>query len=412
MPKRHLLPRTQDSLPKLSDRTPMPLQPLVQEIQALKEQVHTLTSERDDLEILLESTTEHSDHIEGELHHLNVQLQTQQAELNALFAAMTGAIVVYNQQGDCLRLVDTQCSPSFRNAVGQIGKNLHEILPTGPADQLLTAIARVLTSRQITQVEYQLPDPEGCRWVLVNLSPLTAETVLCVAEDVSDRKRVEEELRRERDRSEKLLLNILPEKVAERLKNQDGAIADHFDQVTILFADIVNFTVLASRLPPLALVNLLNGVFSAFDALAQQYRLEKIKTIGDAYMVAAGLPEARTDHADAIADMALAMQQSIQHFVTDTGEPLQLRIGINSGIVVAGVIGKNKFIYDLWGDTVNIASRMEACGSSGLIQVTEATYLLLQDRYLFEQRGEIAVKGKGKMMTYWLLDRQPAEVLV
>ncbi|HAG85719.1 MAG TPA: adenylate/guanylate cyclase domain-containing protein, partial [Cyanobacteria bacterium UBA12227] len=172
------------------------------------------------------------------------------------------------------------------------------------------------------------------------------------------------------------------------------------------FADIVGFTPLSTRMPPKQLVNLLGAIISAFDQLSEQHGLEKIKTIGDAYMVAGGLPLPRADHAEAIANMALDMQQIITQFRTDKGEPFQIRIGINTGSVVAGVIGMKKFIYDLWGDTVNVASRMESQGIAGGIQVTAATYERLQNKYILEKRGAIFVKGKGEMVTYWLTGKK------
>lgn len=210
------------------------------------------------------------------------------------------------------------------------------------------------------------------------------------------------QLAEERQKTEKLLLNMLPESIAIRLRQDHQVIAEHFDEVTILFADIVGFTPLAAKLKPLELVNLLNNVFSQFDHLAEQLGLEKIKTIGDAYMVAAGLPLPRDDHASAIADMALAMQIAVSQVSIEGGQTLQLRIGINTGVVIAGVIGKKKLIYDLWGDAVNIASRMESSGEPGCIQVTENTYCYLQHNYILTKRGAIAVKGKGEMITYWL----------
>ncbi|MEC4803492.1 MAG: adenylate/guanylate cyclase domain-containing protein [Jaaginema sp. PMC 1079.18] len=213
------------------------------------------------------------------------------------------------------------------------------------------------------------------------------------------------ELKAEKDKSEQLLLNILPEAITARLKEDSNAIAENFDEVTILFADIVGFTPLSARLQPIQLVNLLNEIFSAFDNLVEKYNLEKIKTIGDAYMVAAGLPIPRSDHADAIADMALEMQAAVNHFQAKHNETLQIRIGINTGVVIAGVIGKKKFIYDLWGDAVNVASRMESSGKPGSIQVTTATYEHLKNRYILTERGKITVKGKGEMMTYWLQEK-------
>ena len=220
------------------------------------------------------------------------------------------------------------------------------------------------------------------------------------------------ELRKEHDRAEKLLLNILPRKIADQLKRDGNPIARSFEEATILFADIVGFTPLASQHSATVLVEVLNRLFCEFDNLAEQHQLEKIKTIGDAYMVAAGLPEERDDHAVAIADMAMDMLRVLEDFTHDLGQPLQIRIGINTGKVVAGVIGKKKFIYDLWGDSVNIAARMESSGEPGQIQVSQATYLLLRERgYDFEQRGKIEVKGKGQMMTYWLRSKEPAPLV-
>ncbi|MFP4221917.1 MAG: adenylate/guanylate cyclase domain-containing protein [Phormidium sp.] len=213
-------------------------------------------------------------------------------------------------------------------------------------------------------------------------------------------------LAQERETVERLLLNVLPESIAARLKVDEGAIAELFDDVTILFADIVGFTPLSLRLTPVEVVNLLNQIFSEFDAIAAQLGLEKIKTIGDAYMVAGGLPIPRPDHAEAIADMALAMLDSVDHVQQQYPEEFRIRLGINSGTVVAGVIGTHKFIYDLWGDTVNVASRMESHGEPGKIQVTEATYERLKQRYNFQERGMVALKGRGEMKSYWLIGKK------
>ncbi|MGK7923351.1 MAG: adenylate/guanylate cyclase domain-containing protein, partial [Trichodesmium sp.] len=222
-------------------------------------------------------------------------------------------------------------------------------------------------------------------------------------------KRVEErtaELQESHEKSDRLLMNILPEPIAFKLKHDTSAIADYFEESTILFSDIVGFTPLAAKISPIKLVDLLNQIFSQFDHIAEFYGLEKIKTIGDAYMVAGGLPVPKKNHAEAIANMALDMQQEIIKFTTDIGQKFQIRIGINSGPVVAGVIGKKKFIYDLWGDAVNVASRMESSGEPGKIQVTSHTYDLLKEQYIFAERGIIRVKGRGEMMTYWLLGRK------
>ncbi len=213
---------------------------------------------------------------------------------------------------------------------------------------------------------------------------------------------------REQARSERLLLNVLPARVAARLKQTDGIIAEACAEVTVLFADIVDFTPLSERLSPTELVAVLDRVFAAWDRLAARYGAEKIKTIGDAYMVAAGVPVPRADHAEAIAEMALDIGPALARIAIETGLPLQARIGIDTGPVVAGVIGRAKFIYDLWGDTVNTASRMESHALPGTIQVTPRTYERLRGRYEFEPRGTIEVKGKGRMGPFVLRGPRPA----
>lgn len=224
-----------------------------------------------------------------------------------------------------------------------------------------------------------------------------------VNEMLASLERLNTELDGERAKAERLLRNVLPGPIAERLKHGEGTIADAFDSVTVLFADIVGFTTLSSKVPADELVVVLNDVFSRFDTLAEKHGLEKIKTIGDAYMVAAGIPEARADHAAALADLALRMRTAIREF-----PGLEIRIGINSGAVVAGVIGKKRFIYDLWGDTVNIASRMESQGISGEIQISETTRALLSPDFVCEERGEIQIKGKGSMRVFLLKGRAAA----
>ena len=214
----------------------------------------------------------------------------------------------------------------------------------------------------------------------------------------------EELAERERLRAENLLFNILPMSIAERLKLKKGdqTIADGFSNVSVLFLDLVGFTELSSRKSPEELVDILNRVFSEFDDLTHEYGLEKIKTIGDSYMVASGIPEYREDHAHKICAFSLRLNSILNKINTELGENLQMRIGINTGPVVAGVIGKKKFIYDLWGDAVNIASRMESHGIIGEIQLSDSTYELVKDEFQFEVRGEIEVKGKGMMKTYLL----------
>ena len=214
-------------------------------------------------------------------------------------------------------------------------------------------------------------------------------------------------LQREEERSERLLLNVLPAPIAARLKQHEDVIADGFSEVTVLFADLVDFTQRSQRSSPEQVVQLLDDLFSAFDQLCRDHGLEKIKTIGDAYMVVGGLPGHRPNHAQAVAELALAIRKEVARRTDPTGQPLQVRIGIDTGPVVAGVIGTDKFSYDLWGDTVNTASRMESYGIPGCIQVTSRTYQLLRDGYRFTRRGPVDVKGKGKMTTYLLAGRNP-----
>ena len=207
-------------------------------------------------------------------------------------------------------------------------------------------------------------------------------------------------------RSEDLLNNVLPPVIADRLKNNNDIIADCFTGASVLFADIADFTPMAQTMAPDEVVRLLDELFSRVDLLVHRHGLEKIKTIGDAYMVAAGIPVRRDDHAEAIVAFALDLKHALAAFNAETGRALRLRIGINSGPVTAGIIGKMRFLYDLWGDSVNTASRMESHGLPDEIHVTEETRNLLRDSYLFEERGEIDVKGKGMMRTYFLRGRR------
>src|SRR5215204_6388032 len=219
-------------------------------------------------------------------------------------------------------------------------------------------------------------------------------------------------LRQEQAKAENLLLNILPRSIADKLKAQTQPIADHFQSASILFADVADFTPWSERLPPAEVVGYLDHLFSHFDELAERYGLEKIKTIGDCYMVAAGVPTPRPDHARALALMALDMLEAMRADDEVGHFGLELRVGINSGPVVAGVIGRKRFLYDLWGDAVNTASRMESHGTPGRIQITRATYELLADEFECEPRGTIAVKGKGEVEAWYLIglrgDRAPA----
>jgi guanylate cyclase len=209
-------------------------------------------------------------------------------------------------------------------------------------------------------------------------------------------------LRGEQEKSEALLVNVLPGSIAARLKATDRTIADHFDATSILFADVVDFTPLSQLLPPTEMVDILDRLFSHFDELVERHGLEKIKTVGDCYMAAAGVPDPHADHARRAALLALDMREAVATSTVAGREGLELRIGINSGPVVAGVIGRKRFIYDLWSDAVNTASRMESHGTPGEIQITGATYELLKDEFVCRPRGTIVVKGKGEMETWYL----------
>jgi class 3 adenylate cyclase len=232
--------------------------------------------------------------------------------------------------------------------------------------------------------------------------------VLLLGEAVRGRRALDQAHRlllAERERSEQLLLNVLPAPIAARLKQGEEVIADGFPEVTVLFADLVDFTRRSQETSPERVVRMLDDLFSALDGLAERHGLEKIKTVGDAYMVVGGLPEPRPDHAEAVAEMALAMREEVARHLDPGGRPLAVRIGIDTGPAVAGVIGRRKFSYDLWGDTVNTASRMESHGVAGCIQVTDRAYRRLRERYRFERRGLVEVKGKGQMVTWFLVGR-------
>jgi adenylate cyclase len=253
--------------------------------------------------------------------------------------------------------------------------------------------------------------PDVPRWfttTMLGLNVAVGGTIVFTLLAVFARQRREalELLRAEQMRAENLLLNILPRSIADRLKAETRTIADQFTSASILFADVVDFTPLAERLPPADVVGVLDDLFSHFDVLAERYGLEKIKTIGDCYMVASGVPSPRPDHARALALMALDMQAAMCS-VDEIGHlGLELRVGINSGPVVAGVIGRKRFLYDLWGDAVNTASRMESHGTSGRIQITRATKELLEDEFVCEPRGAIPVKGKGEIEAWYLVGRR------
>jgi PAS domain S-box-containing protein len=526
----------------------------VEDISERKQAEEALQQAYEQLELRVEERTaalkESNEKLLNEIkerERIEQALRNSEAELRALFAAMTDIITVFDADGRYVKVVSTNSEILYSPTEDRIGKTVYDVLPPEEADFFVAEIQRVLNTGQTLNLEYSLgaraENPQSNDefknpkfdevWFAASVSPLPNHCVIWVARNITERKRMldalsraeakyrsifenaaegifqtsskghflsanpalvkmcgyssaaelktsitdiaqqlyvdpqrraelamlleeqdaayhcesqlyrkdgsiiwvsenvravrdeqgqllyyegtvdditqrkqtEEKLHIEQEKSERLLLNILPKAIVEQLKQYQGSLAERFDEATVLFADIVGFTPISSRIAPLELVNLLNQIFSDFDKLAERYGLEKIKTIGDAYMVAGGLPLPRANHAEAIAEMALEMQASIQRFQDDRGEPFRIRIGINTGQVVAGVIGIRKFIYDLWGDTVNVASRMESQGETGKIQVTEATYERLKNKYRFEKRGIISVKGKGEMIAYWLTGR-------
>jgi guanylate cyclase len=241
---------------------------------------------------------------------------------------------------------------------------------------------------------------------VLNIGAVTGITFILLHYFVRERDRAFGLLLQEQQRSETLLLNVLPVEIAGRLKEQNHTIADHFDSASVLFADIVGSTPLFAKMDPDETVNWLNEIFSLIDRLVEKHGLEKIRTIGDNYMVASGAPKPRADHAQAIALFALEMSREIATLPSRNGNKIEVRVGINSGPLVAGVIGQTKFHYDLWGDTVNTASRMESQGEPGRIQITKNTFDLIGDNFECERRGMVQVRGKGEMETWFLVRKK------
>ncbi|MGB3492536.1 MAG: adenylate/guanylate cyclase domain-containing protein [Elainellaceae cyanobacterium] len=354
------------------------------------------------------------------------ELRHSESTNRTLVSAIPDLLIRMKGDGTYLGTVTGNVSNSLLNAAqqSQSGMNIREILPPDLAEQRLYYITLALTSGQTQIYEQRLEMNGTIQYEEVRIVVMGDDEVLNIIRDVTARKQAEEslrlaneeleqrvalrtaELQQEKERSEHLLLNILPGPIAEQLKHTGTSPAEHFEEVTILFADIVGFTGLAARIDPLALVGQLNQLFSTFDYLVDTYGVEKIKTIGDAYMVVGGLPIPCQEHVQAIANLALDMQKHMESQLDDLGHPMRLRIGINTGPVIAGVIGVKRFIYDLWGDAVNVASRMESHSKPGSIQVTEATYHRLKEHYYFEKRGTIPIRGRGNMTTYWLLGKK------
>lgn len=351
------------------------------------------------------------------LQEQNLQLQKAEEKYRSIVENATEGIFQATPEGRYItanpalaRILGYSSPEVLMNEITNIGKQLY--VEPMRRDDLVALMNREDT---LSDFESQVHRKDGSViWISENIRTVRDATGKLLyyegsVTDITERKQSEVALRLARKRAELLLLNILPQPIAERLKRGQRTLAESFEDVTVLFADLVDFTKFSAQTSPTELVELLNVIFSKFDRLAEQHRIEKIKTIGDAYMVVAGLPTARPDTAGAIAQMALDMQDSIAQLNIELGKSFRLRIGIHSGPVVAGVIGIRKFSYDLWGDTVNIASRMESQGLPGSIQVSATTYERLRDRYLFEERTPIQIKGKGEMITYLLISRKPTE---
>lgn len=285
----------------------------------------------------------------------------------------------------------------------------------------LTTVSTCVAAVLLVVVQLNVPNDTGAvPWPLVVMALVSDAALSCgslllvTSYALSEVTRAEVAAEYEHERSERLLSNILPSAIAARLKNERNAvIADRHDAASILFADMEGFTSQANDTPPDELVRFLNRVFSDFDRLVERHGLEKIKTTGDAYMVVSGVPVARTDHAEALAVLAIEMREAAMEWRDPRGRNVPVRIGISSGPVVAGVVGTRKFFYDVWGDAVNVAARMETTGAAGKIQVSPETFEHLREGFELQSRGEMEIKGKGRMQTWFLLHRKtPAGTVI
>ncbi|SPM27294.1 adenylate cyclase [Mycobacterium terramassiliense] len=291
------------------------------------------------------------------------------------------------------------------------------VLLLGIEHIVLAAALAAVAAGLIIAVEFLVPENTGLQpaWAqsagfVVTAISSVVMVVVTVWFALRDTARAEAVMEAQYDRSETLLENMLPASIAERLKEPGrGVIADKYDDATVLFADIVGFTERASATPPADLVRFLDRLYGAFDALVDKHGLEKIKVSGDSYMVVSGVPRPRPDHSQALADFALDMANVVAGLKDPHGEPVPLRVGMACGPVVAGVVGSRRFFYDVWGDAVNVASRMEATDSVGRIQVPEELYERLKDEFVLQERGSIDVKGKGPMRTWYLIGRKATE---
>jgi len=289
------------------------------------------------------------------------------------------------------------------------------VLQLGSERIILAATLAAVAAAMVITLQFLVPRDTGVQpaWLLSLGFVITTISACVIAVAtvwyaLREMRRAQEAMEIEYDRSEALLANILPASIAERLKDPArNIITDKYDDASVLFADIAGFTERASDVAPDKLIRFLDRLYSTFDGLVDKHGLEKIKVSGDSYMVVSGVPQPRTDHVEAIADLALDMAEAVSGLRDSRGDVLPLRIGLASGPVVAGVVGSRRFFYDVWGDAVNVASRMESTDSVGRIQVPEAVYQRLKNDFLLEERGVLAVKGKGVMRTWYLVGRKP-----
>ncbi|MEC4985631.1 MAG: adenylate/guanylate cyclase domain-containing protein, partial [Oscillatoria sp. PMC 1076.18] len=339
------------------------------------------------------------------------RLRESEEKYRDLFENATDLILSVDRKGEFLYVNKAWEKTSMYSELELAQMRMFDMVHPDFCQYFASILPKIFAGEKFEQVQLSLLNKKGEVLSLegsMNCKFVEGKAVAArgIFRNITARLQAEQALRQQQQQTESLLLNILPAAIAERLKQKTSTIADSFESATVLFADLVGFTELASQYPAIEIVEVLNEIFSEFDRLTEQLQLEKIKTIGDAYMVVGGLPLERPDHAEAVAEMALQMQGAIAQFNLETGKSFKIRIGIHSGSVVAGVIGVKKFIYDLWGDTVNIASRMESHGIPGCIQVTTATRSRLGDNYLLQKRGTIEIKGKGEMTTYLLLGKK------
>jgi len=382
---------------------------------ALREANESLEQRIEQRTLQLQKTIKRLQNKAAERQQTEMLLRESQQRFSAIAANVPGVVyrAVLHPNGDVsMPYISPRTHEIFGVSIQDFSEHFEWVFDMAhPEDraELNEIVRQSAESISFFEHEYRVSSLfEKVKWVRIISQPQrqnNGDTVWDgVIIDITHQKEIEDSLKVEQEKSENLLLNILPKAIVHQLKIGNNTIASRSENVTILFADIVDFTALSTKVSPNQLVSMLNEIFSCFDVLADQFGLEKIKTIGDAYMVVGGLPTPRDDHAEAIAEMALAMQREITTFKRDDGKSFRLRIGINTGPVVAGVIGIRKFIYDLWGDAVNIASRMESHGIAGGIQVTTATYELLKEQYSFWHRGKIYIKGRGELDTYMLLE--------